>query len=954
MGVKINLRKQVDLPVWEYCRFAPTVTTAVSSLTTGNTLHNRFLYYQVSGLLYRYDTVGDTWQQLASNPNVPTIMNNNVLSNAVGHYGQAISGGASTIRLAGLSGNTLVGYKIRILDGTGAGQERTIISISTPIIEDRGIVTTASLLQIIDASTGVGVKAWTANKWKNYQVRIDYGSGKSICRPILYNTDNRLSIADSTHLGINPWAWPYTPATVVNSTLYVIESHIATVDTPWDVVPDSTSSFVILSGGIWNISQGTTSAPFFTLMYYDILTDTWYYKSTQTGLKTAVFLAASDLTMERITESGGAIVSSTAVANGKERGFVSSVSMTPMAYANHEVRIVNGTGKGQIRTILSNTATSINVTRDWDVIPDVTSYYEVWADCGKLWLTGGNDAALLQYSIDSDQWSTGKQLDFGQCNQLAAKKSGNRPIALTSITRNSGGITQINAIPTAGGSGYSVNDLLTVSVGSNGTLRVTNVSSTGAVLSVSLETPGSGHTIGTGKATTVTPTGGTGCTVEIEQIDYVEYAVTGIFHNLQIGDFVTISGATGTGALKFNGYYQIIGVNLAASAFYYYSIGDPGAASATIASSPSTTTLVDCTKSWTPNEHVGKLIQLATNTNLSVGQVRRIISNTATTITWTLAATAPTNGISRYIIEDIKPFGTERMMPGIVGGGTEGFATGGTSTTLEDSTKNWPVNCWSKTVNRKVRIVEGTGVGSEIAILSNTANTLTFAAQTFTPDASTRYVIMDTFGTATGGTTTTLVDTNQNWATNVWIWKRVRFLSGTSQGNEYIITANTSNTLTFAAGTAPDVSTAYAILEACPKAYGIHLDRLIGCSDPVLNQHYIYAWTGTGTNELSRYHIPSERWELMSYFPNSETFTTGTMYCYDGKDRIYVWNGTLNKLLYYDIVKNEMYCAGTPPYGMSTAYSGNRMEIIETEDGLKYLYLMRHTGTEMWRLLLFF
>jgi hypothetical protein len=29
------------------------------------------------------------------------------------------------------------------------------------------------------------------------------------------------------------------------------------------------------------------------------------------------------------------------------------------------------------------------------------------------------------------------------------------------------------------------------------------------------------------------------------------------------------------------------------------------------------------------------------------------------------------------------------------------------------------------------------------------------------------------------------------------------------------------------------------------------------------------------------------------------------------------------------------------------------MEIIKTEDGLKYLYLMRSNGQEMWRTLLF-
>ena len=73
--------------------------------------------------------------------------------------------------------------------------------------------------------------------------------------------------------------------------MYVIESHIATVDSNRTVTPDSTSQFVVLSGGIRIVSQGTASSPFFTLQYYDVLADVYYGKSTQAGLKTLVFLA---------------------------------------------------------------------------------------------------------------------------------------------------------------------------------------------------------------------------------------------------------------------------------------------------------------------------------------------------------------------------------------------------------------------------------------------------------------------------------------------------------------------------------------------------------------------------------------------------------------------------------------------------------------------------------------
>lgn len=958
MAITNNLKKQVDLPVWEWCRFAPVATNAVSSLTTGNTLQNRYLYYQSTNTLYRYDTYSDAWHQLASAPvTAPTIMNNNVMTNSIGHFGQAISGGLNTIQMAGLSGQVLVGLKIRITGGTGAGQEKTITAVSAPTFHERGMVTTASSTQVIDASTGVGLKQWKNNQWKNYQVRIDWGTGRTQLRNILYNTQNTLTFSDVNHVTINPWAnCPLAVATVANSSFFVIESHQVTVDTNWSVIPDETSNFMILSGGIWNVTQGTTSAPFFSFAYYDRLADVWYQKSTQSGLKTAVFLAGSDLSMERMTENGGTLFTETA-SGGGARYITATAVLTPMAYANFEIRISAGTGLGQSRTILSNTATRINVTRDWDTNPDATSVYQIWRDVGKIWLIGGNDSGMLQYSQETDQWSTGKQLDNGQCNQLAAKKSGDSPIAITSITRSPAGITVLNATPTAGGSAYNINDILTITTGgTGGTARVTAVSSAGAVTAVSLETVGTNYTTGTGKATTVVPAGGTGCTLDITSIDFIETAVTPIAHNYKIGDTVTITGASGTGAADFNGTYTVTGVPTPTTnlSFTYCSVGDPGALTATINASPSTTQLVDCTKNWVINEHVGKIVQLSTNAILSVGQARRIVSNTATTLVWTLAATAPVNGTTKYIIEDIKPFGTDRMSKGETTG-TEGFATSGSTTTIVDTTKNWEPNYWSRTVNRKVRIVEGTGVGAEIAITSNTATTLTFAAQSFTVDTTTRYVIMDTFGTATSGSTTTLVDTAQNWETNYWVGSRVRFLSGTSQGNEYAITSNTSTTLTFAVGTAPDTSTAYAILEATPKANGIHLDCITGSTDTTINSTYMYAWTGTATSELSRYNMHTEHWETLSYFPQTETMTTGAMYVYDGEDRIYYVQGitTLAKLMYYDLVKNIVIPASQPPYGMGAAVAGNRMEIIETEDGLKYLYLMRHTGTEMWRTLLY-
>jgi hypothetical protein len=52
-------------------------------------------------------------------------------------------------------------------------------------------------------------------------------------------------------------------------------------------------------------------------------------------------------------------------------------------------------------------------------------------------------------------------------------------------------------------------------------------------------------------------------------------------------------------------------------------------------------------------------------------------------------------------------------------------------------------------------------VGKEVVITSNDANTLTITNPGFVPDTTTKYIIMDTFGVATAGTSTTLTDTTK-------------------------------------------------------------------------------------------------------------------------------------------------------------------------------------------------
>jgi hypothetical protein len=104
---------------------------------------------------------------------------------------------------------------------------------------------------------------------------------------------------------------------------------------------------------------------------------------------------------------------------------------------------------------------------------------------------------------------------------------------------------------------------------------------------------------------------------------------------------------------------------------------------------------------------------------------------------------------------------------------------------------------------------------------------------------------------------------------------------------------------------------------------------------------------------VDRYNINKHEWE--SYYPGPlavETLTTGTMFAYDGTDRIYFTKDSTGRVYYLDLDTNKIQLYGMIPYGMSTAIMGNRMVVCSTSEGTKFLYIMRHTGTEFWRSLI--
>ena len=193
------------------------------------------------------------------------------------------------------------------------------------------------------------------------------------------------------------------------------------------------------------------------------------------------------------------------------------------------------------------------------------------------------------------------------------------------------------------------------------------------------------------------------------------------------------------------------------------------------------------------------------------------------------------------------------------------------------------------------------------------------------------------------------------WVVNIHAGKKLKFLGGTGQAQEITILSNTSNTITWlTAGTAPvTLATSYAILQQPIRGLAIALAWGFNLSNAAMKGKYLFVARGGAVVGFDRLDLTTDAFELMPITPQIETLTTGSMYAYDGADRLYFTKEATMRMYYLDLVTNTVHGAGMYPYLAGTATIGNRMEIFTTVDGLKYLWINRHSLQDVYRTLLF-
>lgn len=964
MPITSSLKKGLDLPVWEWLRFAPNASAAGFCTCTSEHGTDRYIYYMNStaapNSFWRYDTWSDSWQTLAPPNTALSTWGSMRYAAKNGYRCRALGGTSTTVKMPGLMGGVLNGYEIKIIEGTGKGQSRIITNVSDPIIVDNGIATTANALSIFD-----NLKRWKINQWVGYQCRILYNAGAGQMRNVLYNDALSLTFSDPNFQSIDSWnntgfsaVTPYAVpvSTTTAPSAYAIEYNVVTVDSPWTVIPDVTSKIVVMSGGIW-FASSATSAPFFTLQYYDVARDAWFTKTATATMVNAVF---TDGCLEKFVETAGTFDSGTfqtgssLFSSSAPTAYINdnTKNWSTDRYTNFQCRIESGSGAGQKRRIIAMTGSSLQVEKPWNIIPDTSSVYSIYGDTDKMFLAMGGNSGLMQYHTESDIWSWSDMYYTGIMRNGSMKWHGSssyEAVSISSIQKVSG--SMFSGSVKAGGSGYANGDTFTISqpysLAKGQVIAVgSSASMSGSVLAFEMLAVGSSYTASLTSSTTNVLGTGTGLIVGVDLVG----PSTRIMGTTQCwfkkGDYVAIQGFSDS---TWNQTFQILAIDNPSNFDITCSVnGTPAFPIST------TTNLVDSDASWSVDELKGKIVYKSLAGAAGTSEGKRIIGNTPNSFSIQSAwAANPTNGTARYVIGDMNAFGRDEQYRHKEEN-NRGYSSGGTSSMLYDASKIWIYNQWSGSV---VRFMAGNGMNNEVTVLNNTENTLSFAvSQSFSPDNSSKYIIRDTFGTSSGvGTTTFLADVSKRWDANKFAGKRCRIIAGTGISQEFLITSNTSASLGFAAiTTAPAADSVYTIYGPAPRSTGIQTTWNAGVTDLSKNGKYIYCPVGGGSNRFDRYDITTGVWDYGFYIqPISETLSTGTMYAYDGENKLYFTTNSTGRVFYLDLLTNKVYPVGITPYAQGTAVVGNKMEIITTPDGLTFLVIFRHTGQEIWRTLIY-
>jgi len=160
----------------------------------------------------------------------------------------------------------------------------------------------------------------------------------------------------------------------------------------------------LLTPRFYLLGAGTLASGSFRV--YDWATNT-YQTLSQTGLPASIGTDGRLIATPSVLDGEyRQFATGTATAGGSTTLDNSAKAWATNQWANSQLRIVSGTGAGQIRTIASNTGTQLTVSAAWTTNPDATSVYSIEGNDDFLYFIGNNAVTLYRYSISANTWTT--------------------------------------------------------------------------------------------------------------------------------------------------------------------------------------------------------------------------------------------------------------------------------------------------------------------------------------------------------------------------------------------------------------------------------------------------------------------------------------------------------------------------------------------------------------------
>jgi hypothetical protein len=223
------------------------------------------------------------------------------------------------------------------------------------------------------STTALNTNLTLARSLAGYQVEITGGPGAGDVRTISFNT-----------VGANG---VITPTVAFSAAI------------------TASSTYRLITPRYYVLGAGTLAAGSFRV--YDFATNAWT-TLTITGLPATWGTDGRMVATPSYADNGVEVnfATGTATAGASTTLTNSAKAWTTNQWANYQVKIIAGTGLGQIRTIASNTGTVLTVSTAWTTTPDATSQYNIEGNDDFLYLMGNNAVALYRYSISANTWTT--------------------------------------------------------------------------------------------------------------------------------------------------------------------------------------------------------------------------------------------------------------------------------------------------------------------------------------------------------------------------------------------------------------------------------------------------------------------------------------------------------------------------------------------------------------------